>query len=344
MVKILPEEAKTFGDWAYIAIAKHTRKFKKHEAEVLADKDPEELHQMRVGMRRLRSAMTGFGLGLDLPKLAGEKNVGKVARTLGELRDLDVLLDSLENQYQPDLPTAEQKQLNKVLQKLQKRRDKALKLVKEILKGQFYAQFQKSLQQWLKKPVYHPIAAVGINHILADLLLPQISKLLLHPGWLVGAKLEDGEYLLSENLTVEEVENLLHARGTNLHDLRKEAKRTRYQMELFTQFYDDSYQNYLKDIKEIQTILGDLQDSAVLTEFLSDILGDNLETKMPVFSKLLQDTRYQKWQQWQKLQHKFLSDRIRQEFRNLIQQHNFIVGDVREEDKQEIFEKVSQST
>ena len=140
MVKILPDEAKTFGDWAYIAIAKHTRKFKKHQAGVFEDKDAEELHQMRVGMRRLRSAMTGFGLGLDLPELAGEKNVGKVARILGQLRDLDVLLDTLENQYQPDLPLPEQKQLNKVLQKLQKRREKALKLVKETLNGQFYAQ------------------------------------------------------------------------------------------------------------------------------------------------------------------------------------------------------------
>ncbi len=340
MVKILPEEAKTFGDWAYIAIAKHTRKFKKHEAEVLVDKDAEELHQMRVGMRRLRSAMTGFGLGLDLPKLAGEKNVGKVARILGKLRDLDVLLDILSNQYQPDLPSPEQKQLNKVLQKLQKRRSKILKLVKETLHGQLYTQLYQSLQQWLEKPSYQPIAAVGINHILPDLLLPQVSKLLLHPGWLVGAKLEDGEYLLPETLTTEEVENVLHTQGIFLHDLRKEAKRTRYQMELFTQFYGDSYQNYLKDIKEIQTILGDLQDSAVLTEFLSDILGNNLAMKMPVFNKLLQDTRYQKWQQWQKLQAKFLSNHTRQELRNTIQQHNLMIEDVKEEDRPEIPRKV----
>jgi CHAD domain-containing protein len=321
-IKILPQEAKTFGDWAYLAIAKHSRKFKKHEAGVLADKDPEQLHQMRVGMRRLRSAMTGFGLGLDLPKQAGEKNVGKVARILGELRDLDVLLDTLKNKYQPDLPPPEQKQLNKVLSDLQKKRGEALNSVKSTLKGKYYANLEKSLGKWLKQPKYKPIAAVGINHILPDLLLPQISKLFLHPGWLVGVKLEEGECLMAENLTAEEVENILNNQGTTLHDLRKEAKRSRYQMELFTQFYGDDYQSYLNDIKAIQTILGDLQDTAVLTQFLADIFGKNIEATMPVFSKLRQNSRYQKWQQWRELQYKFLRDLTRQEFRTIVQQQN----------------------
>jgi CHAD domain-containing protein len=333
--KILPHETNTFGDCAYIAIAKHTRKFKKHEARVLADKNPEELHQMRVGMRRLRSAMTGFGLGLDLPKRAGEKNVGKVARILGELRDLDVLLDTLKNKYQPDLPPSEQKQLDQVLSHLQKQRDKALSSVKSTLKGKYYAKLAKSLGKWLKEPKYKPIAAVGIKHILPDLLLPQISKLFLHPGWLVGVKVEEGECLMAENLTPEEVENILDIQGPSLHDLRKEAKRSRYQMELFTQFYGDDYQSYLNDIKAIQAILGDLQDSAVLTQFLADILGQNMAATMPVFSKLLQDSRYQKWQQWRELQYKFLRDSTRQEFRIIIQQQNSVLDNTKETNKQE---------
>lgn len=66
-------DAKTFGDWAYIAIAKHFNKILNHEAKVLEDRDPEELHQMRVGMRRLRSAIAGFTPALNLPNNASEK-------------------------------------------------------------------------------------------------------------------------------------------------------------------------------------------------------------------------------------------------------------------------------
>ncbi len=62
------DNAVILKEWAYIAIAKHSRKILKYEAGVLQDKDPEELHQMRVGMRRLRSAIAGFAVAIDLPK------------------------------------------------------------------------------------------------------------------------------------------------------------------------------------------------------------------------------------------------------------------------------------
>ena len=67
---------KTLGDWAYIAIAKHYKKILKHESKVLKDNNPEQLHQMRVGMRRLRSAIAGFAPALNLPISASEKKFG----------------------------------------------------------------------------------------------------------------------------------------------------------------------------------------------------------------------------------------------------------------------------
>jgi CHAD domain-containing protein len=56
-----------------LAIEKHFKKTIKYEKDVLQDQDPENLHQMRVGMRRLRSAATGFSPALALPKPAQEQ-------------------------------------------------------------------------------------------------------------------------------------------------------------------------------------------------------------------------------------------------------------------------------
>jgi CHAD domain-containing protein len=229
------EEAKTFGDWAYIALTKHFNKILKHEAEVLKDRDPEELHQMRVGMRRLRSAIAGFNIAIDLPKEASEKTIGKVARILGELRDLDVLKEVLETQYQPNLPEAEGKHLNAVLKKLEKQRKKAFSKVQEVLESELYKDFKKAFKKWLDKPQYQAIGEIAISPILPDLLLPQVSRLLLHPGWLIGVEMVEGNVKLSENLDQNAVEDLLAKQGKILHDLRKEAKRTRYNMELFTE-------------------------------------------------------------------------------------------------------------
>jgi CHAD domain-containing protein len=89
-------------------------------------------------------------------------------------------------------------------------------------------------------------------------------------------------------------------------------------MELFTDFYGKEYQNYLNEIKAIQTILGDIQDSVVLTDVLKNILEDKLEKIMPAFNQILRDNRYQKWQDWRQLQIKFLGNNYRQNLRNVI--------------------------
>ena len=303
----LDHEAKTFGDWAYLAVAKHYKKFLSHELAVLEDKDPEELHQMRVGMRRLRSAFNGFTAALNLPENGQGKKVGKIAKSLGNLRDLDVLEDTLKNKYYPHLPNKEQKRLKEVLYSLEKNRKKAFKKVRETLNSQNYFDLKQAFAHWLKHPKYHDIAQVSIETILADILLPEVSQLMLHPGWLIGFDFASQ----TNNLSKKTVESLLDKDELILHDLRKVGKRTRYNMELFTQFYDHIYQTYVTDVKGIQSILGDIQDSFVLAEFLNEICDDNILSNLPTFCETLQDSRYQKWQEWENLQQKILNHQTR---------------------------------
>ncbi|MGK7931899.1 MAG: CHAD domain-containing protein [Microcystaceae cyanobacterium] len=320
--KTTKETAKTFGDWAYIALDKHYHKIGKYEKLVLQDKDPEDLHQMRVGMRRLRSAIVGFSSALTLPKNANERKVGKVARVLGELRDLDVLQHTLENHYYPNLPAKEQTLLKLALDFLKKERKKALKKVKAILTDKYYQYLKNGFEKWLENPSYTPVGELDIYTILPDLLLPQISQLLLHQGWLVGYSFSQGNNNWLDNdqnhLTPVEVESFLNTQGISLHDLRKVAKKNRYNMELFTQFYGETYQQYLKQIKEIQGVLGDMQDSFVLGEFLFRVLDFNVQKKMPTLTKILTETRWQKWQDWQQLQQVFLDKENRREFHEVI--------------------------
>lgn len=304
----------TLGEWAALAIEKHFNKILKHEADVLADRDPEALHQMRVGMRRLRSAMTGFAPAMELPKPAQEKQVGKIARKLGMLRDLDVLQEVLQNKYKPKLPLAEQKLLESALENLGKQRRQVLIDVKETLEGARYKSLKQSLIKWIKHPKFQTIAQMPIQEVLPDLLLPEISKLLLHPGWLVGTQVDETKVKTQEKITPEIVKQQLLEQGPLLHSLRKETKRTRYQMEVFSDFYSGSYEAYLKDVKSIQEILGQLQDSFVLSEFLADVLRSKLKNTLPTLAKKLTQEDYQAWQQWQTLQRRFLNLEIRKGF------------------------------
>jgi CHAD domain-containing protein len=311
-------QVKTLGDAASDAIEKYFRKTVAHEAEVLKDKDAEELHQMRVGMRRLRSAVTGFAPVLDLPKEASERKIGKVGRILGTLRDLDVMLESLQNRYYPNLPTAEQEVLDKALSDLLKQRRRALKGVRAILEHKSYESLKQSIEDWLEKPKFHAIEHLPIAEVLPDLLLPQVSEFFLHPAWLLGTEYEDGKVTVAKDLNAEAVEEKLAAEGTILHDLRKQAKRVRYLMNLFGDFYSETYEVYVEDVKAIQECLGDIQDSEVLGEFLTDFVDRDLKKELPKLAGLLAENRYAAWQKWQVLQRRYLSSEIRQGLRSAL--------------------------
>jgi len=278
---------------------------------------------MRVGMRRLRTAVTGFAPALSLPKAAQEKKIAKIARRLGELRDLDVLQDTLKNHYLPALPKQEQDALKKVLATLEKQRQKTLEQVQTTLKAHGYQKLKQAFKDWLKQPTYGEFAEISIYDILPDLLLPPVSEFLLHPAWLVGVKIEAGEIDIPGSLTSDQVVKLLNEHGDVVHSLRKQAKRVRYQMELFTDFYGSTYEEHLKNIKDIQSILGEIQDSFVLAAFLTDTLDTEITDQLPTLAAQLTEARYQAWQAWQPLQQRYLNAQTRKDLHQTLLQPVF---------------------
>jgi CHAD domain-containing protein len=293
----------TLGECAYEAIQRHFDKTLKWEQIVKKDEDPEALHQMRVGLRRLRTSVSGFDLVVNLPKSVSDRVIGKIARNLGELRDLDVLQETLETNYQPHLPDSEIKSLQKLSHQLQKNRQDAAIKVKETLKSTPYKLLKQELNQWLEKPAYQLSASLPIQLVTTELLSPELSRLLLHPGLLVGMK------LAANNQS--EIDREISANSETLHSLRKQAKRLRYQMELFIEFYDEKYTNYLAQIKQIQEILGNLQDSMVLEAWLVKVFGSHVNQKFPNLTNLLATNRYQIWQEWQIIKQNLMESHTR---------------------------------
>ncbi len=311
----------SLGEGASKAIEQFFQKILQHEVGVLTDEDPEELHQMRVGMRRLRSAVAGFAPAVKLPKEVNDKNIGKFSRCLGKLRDLDVLLAALKNDYQPILPGEEEATLERALAKFSKERRRAFKDVRGILKHRKYSKFKQGLEVWLEQPEYHAIASLPITDVIPDLLLPQICQLLLHPGWLVKPENHNLDSNNGSALALATNNSALTfqpGEEEKLHGLRKQVKGVRYLMNLFTDFYGQTYNVYIEDMKSIQEHLGEFQDSVVLEEFLAKIYGDKIGTVLPSLSEKLSENRWEKWQSWQLLQRRYSSPQICHNFRSEI--------------------------
>ncbi|MCZ2201892.1 CHAD domain-containing protein [Cylindrospermopsis raciborskii] len=308
---VIKLSATSLGNLGHQALTKIADKTLNFEKSVKKYQDPTALHQMRVGMRRLRTAVASFSSFLDLPSSVNDQNIGKIARTLGKLRDLDVLKEILERDYEPYLSSRQQSSLQRAFSAISQERESVCLSVQKIFKSELYKSFKQDLLEWLKNPMYNPLAQLQIQQAVPELLLPQISRFLLHPGWIIGMETLDPGGITSIKWTPEELEKNLQIQGEILHDLRKNAKRVRYQIDLFDDLYQQSFTQQLGQIKQVQEILGNLQDSMVLNKWLLDIFKSEGESSLTEIMTLLSTNCYQLWQQWQTLQMEFLKTETR---------------------------------
>ncbi len=305
------------NDHSYQIIQQNFQRIVEQEKVIFEDRDPEPLHQMRVGMRRLRTAIQVFGSAIVLPNTVSNLSIGKVAKSLGETRDLDVLQECLISRYQGLLGSKELPNFEQVLQRLQKKRDRSIINLQKTLNSDRYHQLKQGIQAWLDRPKYTTIGNLSVPEILPDLLLPLICQLFLHQGWLVGTTTKSGTVTLISIENSEELHQQLEKLVNTLHDLRKQIKGIRYQAEFFSGFYGASYLEAIDEFKAIQEILGQLHDREVLHQVLESTLKANLAKVLPTIHQIMQQEQIAFWQSWQPIQQRYLSSDFRQSMRSL---------------------------
>lgn len=308
----------TVGDYGYDAIEKHCQKIFKYEKRILTENDPENLHQIRVGMRRLRSILLSFNSALRLPSVICDRTIGKIARILGQERDADIIEINLAEKYKPNLPPEENQILAEINLNFNQKRNLKFPSSREILNGKKYLKLKQALLDWLESPEFTAISSWKIERLLPDLLLPQISIFSLQSGWLIGTELDESKEIKIANLNIKEIIKLLSEKGKYLHSLRKQAKKVRYQLELFTNFYPPQYQEYIDFVKEIQTVLGNIQDNLCLLNYLDNVGGNKWEKKLPHLGELIHQDQERQWREWQHLQGIFLSPNYLSHWREII--------------------------
>lgn len=306
MTYATPMEVKTLGEYAYQTIKKNSAQIWKWETAVKDDKGSEALHQMRIEMRHLSFSISGFATSVILPESVNNKNIAKIYRHLGRLRDLDLLKESCCSLKRHHLPSEEQEFLQTALDTLDKQRQNTLLEVRKKLKNQRYKLLKQELNQWLRQPTYQPLASKPILEVIPDSLLSCVSHFLLHPAWLVGSQLEVGEVIFPKYTQSEKIEQKLTQKAINsLHDLRKQAKILCYQMQSFADLYGFSYEKIIAQINNIQTTLGLIQESVLLNRWITDFFQLNIRRCLPIIAILLADNRYNSWRKWQLLQQKY---------------------------------------
>lgn len=224
-----------------------------NQAMVLDGEDIEGVHQMRVALRRLRSAMTVFrGItgGDGAQALLGE--LRWITGVLGKARDLDVFL------AQTLPPMLVQLHDHAGLHDLQKRaknaRGKAYREVRDALASQRYQRMLLALGAWLENsrwrtPDSPDPALIDIAH---DNLRKRHRQLRRHG------------------------KRLMHMHPEERHATRIAAKKLRYSAEFFTSLYPSrTSRGLLASLREVLEILGLLNDIAVTENLIREIIGRN---------------------------------------------------------------------
>lgn len=281
----------TLGEYAREIIDQQYHHMVSQERGVLADQDPEYLHQMRVGSRRLSTALQVFDRGVQIPQAGQERQVRTLIKALGALRDLDVQITVLREDYYPLLNLSDRKPIDKVLKSLDRQRKGVFAKVEAMLRHPNYEKLKSAYESWLQNPQYKSLSLFPLNLLLPDLLTPLLSSLLLHPGWAIAA------------------DKASDLNGEILHDLRKTCKYVRYQSEFFTSFYGKSFKGWVDELKDLQDGLGKVHDLDVLRALLMHNLPK--AKVIPELLQAMQDDCMEFMMRWEPLRQKYLSPDFR---------------------------------
>lgn len=203
--------------------------------------DPEGVHQLRVTSRRLRAE-----LGVLAPVLTRRATTDLatdlrwIGTILGRQRDLDVLDELLTRLEHVEAPFDAS-----VFSRLRRQRDTERRRVRNALSSARYQNLARDLATWAIAPPLRRRARRRASEILRPNLLSGLSALFEHVDEL-GPNVSD----------------------ELLHRLRITIKRSRYRAEVAAIVLGPTAEAVAKDLAKAQSVLGDLHDRAVASNYL----------------------------------------------------------------------------
>lgn len=250
-VPVLLDETMTAAEAFQRIVRECVRQFRMNEPQVVSARDPDALHQARVALRRLRSALLLFR-----PMLRDKRSKG-IARELrwlvgqlGPARDIDVLLAHAgDSAVAAKLSDARKAAYDSIATALDTRRARLLMLALSEW---------AAAGEWIDRPRNARLIATPVRQFAATAIAKRISKLGKQAHAVTG---QDD-----------------HAR----HEVRKAAKKLRYGVEFFAELYRtdearEDYAHFLKALESLQDNLGLLNDVAMIPQLLDTIGIDPAE-------------------------------------------------------------------
>lgn len=227
-------------------------------APVLNSEDIEAVHDMRVAVRRLRSAMRDFApLMRKKPLEKIKKDLKIIADALGAARDEDVAIRALEKLQTKAKDAAIQEGIGKLIEARRKRREWAQIDLTETLANNRIEDLQNRFNEAITASARPKKSAEFTSFSEAG-------------RGIVGKSLD--EFCKLTDSIYQPLND------TPLHKLRIAAKRLRYAIELFAACWGESLAAFADEIAAMQSFLGEVHDCDIWIESLGKNLRHKNET------------------------------------------------------------------
>jgi CHAD domain-containing protein len=227
-------------------LRQHLDAIRAHDPGTRLGKDPEELHLMRVAVRRLRAILRAARPMLQVEAVVALRaELAWLSDALGARRDLDVMRVRLVGEL-IDFEPVERRAGRRLLRRLDEGRQAAgLELLK-ALDDERYPALLRRIESLIAHP---PVTAAEVS--LDELATREFKKL---------RKAVDA---LPETPS-----------DADLHFVRIKVKRARYAAELAMPVASGRAERFVAKAKRLQDILGDHQDAVVAEEYLRSLVSD----------------------------------------------------------------------
>lgn len=228
--------------------ARQIRRMTGQEAGSRKGADIEAVHRMRVAIRRMRSLLKLIPEHYRAGTVAKlEAGLREIARALGRIRDLDVLILDLER-YAANAPSDQQAHIQAIIGRLERRRDKQRQRLNALFDSKRYDRFLRQLKRFGKtdgkgaRRIKTRSAPHQVRHVLPVLLHRRLAQVRAYDTVLPDSNIED------------------------LHELRVEFKQLRYALEFFQPNLGRSAGSFLRTARDMQEFLGRIHDISVFIE------------------------------------------------------------------------------
>jgi len=226
---------------------------------ILKRKNIEDIHDLRVSSRRIRTVLEIFTEYLPNKKIKSwEKDIRAITKSFGSVRDLDVQIDLINSVYESTKDNKIRSGLRRIRMRLKQKRQKKQANTKKITRMILDSAPIVEMNAWAETVLENSDGEMFFSSELYRLGYKQIQTRL-------------DEFLLYEVFIFDP------DRVEELHQMRISAKQLRYAIEVFSDLYKHETDFALDTARQAQEYLGNIHDNDVWIDFLPEFMKKEMK-------------------------------------------------------------------